>query len=345
MAISNNNQQLGYKPSLTYTDEYYSDISFDSNDDTINNDNNSNNNNPDNLPSNNIVNDLINNVDKTHNMIDKLPNDLSDILDEIYDPINDFLNDELKDKTLEPVPDIIDNNYDDNDNTNDNKNNNWDSNKTDDDDNQFKPPNMDDIWDTGDFFPIKKEEHHEREIAEKEYIKNLVDLFKDYNNDLQNILTNFWTNLFLATNKKTSDEINMLLGNILLNSSEVKSDTRHLLDFAIRQNIVKTMRMQYFKMMYNLEETIKRLKQLKAMQELRIRYANIDEVKGDTKTNQMNNNFLQASKLVYDRNYDKAYENLYRYLSSSNIVLNEALQTWIQEIKSKQILIERKGIK
>lgn len=339
-----NKQQLGYKPNLVFVDEYYSDIDLNKSNNEINENNNVDN------SIDNPVNDLINDMNNLHNIIDKLPGDLSDVLNEIYDPVLDFVNEELKDQVLDAVPEKIENEYEDyvpptiDDNPTIKDDSEIPNYPNEDDDEQKKPPNMNDIWDTGDFFPIKKEEHEEHEITEKEYIKNLVDLFKDYNNDLENILTNFWTNLFIATNKKTSDEINMLLGNILLNSSEVKRDTRHLLDFAVRQNIVKTMRMQYFRMMYNLEETIKRLKQLKAMQELRLRYSNIEEVKGDTKTNQMNNNFLKASKLVYDHNYDKAYENLYRYLSSSNTVLNEALQTWIQEIKSKQILIERKGI-
>ena len=81
------------------------------------------------------------------------------------------------------------------------------------------------------------------------------------------------------------------------------------------------------------------------MQKLRLRYSKIDEVIGDTKTNQMNNNILMASKLIYDRKYEIAYENLYRYLTSSNKILEDTLQTYIQEMKSKQILIERNGIR
>ena len=80
------------------------------------------------------------------------------------------------------------------------------------------------------------------------------------------------------------------------------------------------------------------------MQELRLRYSKIKEVEGNTKTNQNNNNILKASKYAYNRKYEIAYENLYRYLNSSNRVLKDTLQTWIQEIKSKQILIERNGI-
>ena len=149
----------------------------------------------------------------------------------------------------------------------------------------------------------------------------------------------------LASINKNTSEIKMLLDNILLSSSNVIDNAKHLLDSAVRESIVKNMKLNYFSTMFNAEETIKHLKQLKAMQELRLRYSKIDEVIGNTKTNQMNNNILMASKLIYDRKYEIAYENLYRYLTSSNKILEDTLQTYIQEMKSKQILIERNGIR
>ena len=149
----------------------------------------------------------------------------------------------------------------------------------------------------------------------------------------------------LASINKNTSEIKMLLDNILLSSSNVINNAKHLLDSAVRESIVKNMKLNYFSTMFNAEETINHLKQLKAMQELRLRYSKIDEVIGDTKTNQMNNNILIASKLIYDRKYEIAYENLYRYLTSSNKILEDTLQTYIQEMKSKQILIERNGIR
>ena len=58
----------------------------------------------------------------------------------------------------------------------------------------------------------------------------------------------------------------------------------------------------------------------------------------------MNNNILNGMQIIYDKKYDIAYENLYRYLKSSNEVLDDVFKTWIAEIKSKQTLLERKGV-
>lgn len=320
---------IGYKPELKYEDEYVSDIDFDSF-------NSQDNNNVEDESNKEEIDNLIQDMHDLNDLINKLPNNVSGIIDEVYDQILDFIDDELSDKELLPVPNREEWLYEDyippKDET--------------DSDNDIDVPELDDdaIWDDDDFFPIKKEEHSEEEIIEKEYIKNLVDLFADYKVNLHTVVSNFWMNFFLATNNKTSSEIKMLLDNILLSSSDIKADAKHLLDSAVRQGLIKSMKFQYYNMMFNAEETIKQLKQLKAMKEIRLRYAKIEEVEGSTKTNQTNNNVLKASKMIYDKKYEIAYENLYRYLSSSNKVLNDALQNWIQEIKSKQILIERKGI-
>ena len=81
------------------------------------------------------------------------------------------------------------------------------------------------------------------------------------------------------------------------------------------------------------------------MYELRLRYAKIEKVDGSTKEGQMNNNILEGMRITYDKKYDIAYENLLRYLKSSTDVLDDTLKTWLVEIKSKQTLIERNGIK
>lgn len=140
-------------------------------------------------------------------------------------------------------------------------------------------------------------------------------------------MAEFWRDYILATSNKTSGEIGLIINNILFNSNDVVESAKHLLDSAIRQQVIKDMKLDYHKLMFNAEATITNLKQLKAIQELRVRYSKINEVTGDTKTNQYNNNVLVASIMSYNRKYDIAYENLYRYLSSSNKVIKDSFQS------------------
>lgn len=314
---------ISYKPDLKYTDEYISDANgiF-----------NSQNNTEENQEVDNVIEDIIDSMEVINTLINKLPGEASDVVGEVFDPVMDFVRNELEGNLYEKVPEEWEWNY-----------------KT--PETEIEAPEKEpefseeNFWDDVDSFPIVKEEHTKQEVIEKEYIKNLTDLFDDYFTSLHNALSNYWTNLVPSILNKSTDEIGMLINNILLNSSDIKSEAKHLLDSALRNQITRTMKIDYYSNIFNAEETITHLKQFKAMYELRLRYANIEEKKAINKIDQMNNNILQGMQLTYDKKYDIAYENLFRYLKSSVDILDDTLKTWIIEIKSKQTLIEGKGIK
>lgn len=325
-------KKISYKPDIKYTDEYKSDISFDSH-----NNNSSNNNNDTNDNIYNPIDDLISNGDSIQSMVDKLPNDLSDIISDYLDPIIDFVKNELGDKELQKVPVELEWNYSTNE-------------FQEFDDTDKKPsidnPNWNSIWDDNDFVKIEKSVHTLEEIVEKEYVKNLYDLFDEYYNTLHSIVAKFWSTLLSAMLNKEISEINMIVNNILLSSSEIQDDKKHLLDLAVRSEIHKNMKLAYFANNFDAEGSMKHLKQFKAVYELRHRYANISKNNNPkTKGEQMSNNILDSMNISYSMKYDKAYENLYRYLKSSNIILDDSLNSSAQSIKAKQTLIETKGVK
>ena len=327
---------IGYRPHITYEDEYTSDAG-----NLFNNNNTGEN--PEDNKDDNIIDDLIEQMEVIDSLIDKLPGNASDAVGEVFDQIIDFVEEELKDKTYDKVPEVWEWTYEP-------EVPDGGPPEVTDPDGGGNPGDEGDFdedgfWDDVDEFPIVKEEHTKHEVIEKEYVKNLTDLFDDYFVNLHTIIANYWTNLIPAIYNKSANEINMIVENILLSSSNIIPNAKHLLDSAIRGQIIRTMGIDYFSNIFNAEETITHLKQFKAMYELRIRYADIEAQQGTNKTNQMSNNILEGMQLTYDRKYDIAYENLYRYLKSSNEVLDDTLRTWITEIKSKHILLERKGIK
>lgn len=324
-------KKISYKPDIKYTDEYKSDINFhgygdSSQDQTDINDNDYN-----------PIDDLISMGDSIQSMVDKLPNDLSDIISDYLDPIIDFVKNELWDKELQKVPvelewNYIDNEYDIFDETEEKP--------------SIDDPDWNSIWDDNDFVQIEKTTHTLNEIVEKEYIKNLYDLFDEYYNTLHSIITKFWAMLIGAMVNKEISEINMILNDILLSSSEIQDDKKHLLDLAVRSEIHKNMKLAYFSNNFDAEGSMKHLKQFKATYELRNRYSKISKNDNpQTKGEQMSNNMLESMNISYSMKYDKAYENLFRYLKSSNVILDDSLNTSAQSIKARQTLIETKGVK
>ena len=322
---------IGYRPNLEYQDEYTSDATgyFDKQQQGEEDNQGQ---------QDNTIDDLIDQMEIIDSLVDKLPGDASDIVGEIIDQIIEFIDEELKDKEYQKVPEEELWYYEDIDNFPDpGTQPDWE--EPEDDDVEYDPLTPIDPS------PIIKETYTKQEIIEKEYVKNLVDLFNDYAVNMHTALSNFWTNLVSAILNKQSTEISLLVDNILLNSSDIQPQSLHLLDSAIRNQIIRTSKLDFYSNIFNAEETIAHLKQFKAMYELRLRYANIEKVDGSTREGQMNNNILEGMRITYSKKYDIAYENLLRYLKSSTDVLDDTLKTWLVEIKSKQTLIERKGIK
>ena len=322
---------IGYRPNLEYQDEYTSDATgyFDKQQQGEEDNQGQ---------QDNTIDDLIDQMEIIDSLVDKLPGDASDIVGEITDQIIEFIDEELKDKEYQKVPEEELWYYEDIDNFPDpGTQPDWE--EPEDDDVEYDPLTPIDPS------PIIKETYTKQEIIEKEYVKNLVDLFNDYAVNMHTALSNFWTNLVSAILNKQSTEISLLVDNILLNSSDIQPQSLHLLDSAIRNQIIRTSKLDFYSNIFNAEETIAHLKQFKAMYELRLRYAKIEKVDGSTKEGQMNNNILEGMRITYSKKYDIAYENLLRYLKSSTDVLDDTLKTWLVEIKSKQTLIERKGIK
>lgn len=322
---------IGYRPNLEYQDEYTSDATgyFDKQQQGEEDNQGQ---------QDNTIDDLIDQMEIIDSLVDKLPGDASDIVGEITDQIIEFIDEELKDKEYQKVPEEELWYYEDIDNFPDpGTQPDWE--EPEDDDVEYDPLTPIDPS------PIIKETYTKQEIIEKEYVKNLVDLFNDYAVNMHTALSNFWTNLVSAILNKQSTEISLLVDNILLNSSDIQPQSLHLLDSAIRNQIIRTSKLDFYSNIFNAEETIAHLKQFKAMYELRLRYAKIEKVDGSTREGQMNNNILEGMRITYSKKYDIAYENLLRYLKSSTDVLDDTLKTWLVEIKSKQTLIERKGIK
>ena len=322
---------IGYRPNLEYQDEYTSDATgyFDKQQQGEEDNQGQ---------QDNTIDDLIDQMEIIDSLVDKLPGDASDIVGEIIDQIIEFIDEELKDKEYQKVPEEELWYYEDIDNSPDpGTQPDWE--EPEDDDVEYDPLTPIDPS------PIIKETYTKQEIIEKEYVKNLVDLFNDYAVNMHTALSNFWTNLVSAILNKQSTEISLLVDNILLNSSDIQPQSLHLLDSAIRNQIIRTSKLDFYSNIFNAEETIAHLKQFKAMYELRLRYAKIEKVDGSTREGQMNNNILEGMRITYSKKYDIAYENLLRYLKSSIDVLDDTLKTWLVEIKSKQTLIERKGIK
>ena len=77
---------------------------------------------------------------------------------------------------------------------------------------------------------------------------------------------------------------------------------------------------------------------------MRMRYANIEKAENNTMADSLSNKILNGNRDAYDKKYDLAYINLYKYLNGSLNILEDCMRTLETNMKSKETLLRKDGL-
>ena len=183
-------------------------------------------------------------------------------------------------------------------------------------------------------------------MAELEFIKNIADVYSYYTFRLKKTVSDYYTQLLAlcGSNIGTAD-LDFLVGTITQEEADaISGAVRHLMDMALRFEVIGGLKVLFSKNMFSLESTLYHLKNLKTTQELRLRYIKADRLPDDSRENSLSNRMLKGMLELYNSKYDNAYINLYKYLNSSLDVLEDAMRTLITGLKSKETIIKKGGV-
>jgi hypothetical protein len=178
-----------------------------------------------------------------------------------------------------------------------------------------------------------------------EYIKNIYDLYSYYTDRLQGVIGRFINGLFVAYMGTESDaQLAFINNKISMSDVEgIDKDLKHIIDACLRSEIIGSNKISFCENMFSLESSLYHCKNFKASYELRLRYAEIEKQKGSDKYSSDSNTILRGMEKIYDKKYDNAYINLYKYLNSSTQVLEDSFNTLIDGLLSKNTLIKKGG--
>ena len=206
----------------------------------------------------------------------------------------------------------------------------------DDDDALFKPSSP---------FVISYPTIDKIDVIKKEYIKNMYDLYNYYTDRLQGVIGRFAQGLFIAYMGVESDaQLAFINGQITMSDIEgIDKDLKHIIDACLRSEIIGANKISFCENMFSLESSLYHCKNFKSCYELRLRYAEIEKQKNSDKPSSDANTILRGMEKIYDKKYDIAYINLYKYLNSSTQVLEDSLNTLIDGLMSKNTLIKKGG--
>ena len=215
--------------------------------------------------------------------------------------------------------------------------------------------NNDGIWDLDLPLQIRIKNTDPKTIIEKEYIKNIADLFDYYVNRLKDILYHYYSEKIAATFgkkineegnliNKTLEEISFLFDPIKNTTYEVTEELKHLFDAGVFMGEVSRLKLNFMSNSFPVEQTLFHLKNFKTIYLLRLRYASMETVDGSDKLDAMSNNILKGLKNSYNQKYDVAFANLYKYMNSSLDILEDVLNTELAGLRARRTLIEKGGI-
>lgn len=216
--------------------------------------------------------------------------------------------------------------------------------------------NNDGIWDIDTPMVVDYPDVDPVEVIEKEYIKNIADLFNYYVNRLKDILYHYYSEKIAATfakkidsggnfTNKTMPEIAFMFSPITDCCSDVEEGMKHLFDASVSMSERSRLKMDFMGNAFPVEQTLFHLKNFKAIYALRLRYAKIDAIDGSNKLNAVSNNILKGMKASYNQKYDVAFANLYKYMNSSLDILEDVVNTELAGLRARRTLIEKGGIK
>ena len=181
-------------------------------------------------------------------------------------------------------------------------------------------------------------------IVEDEFKKNLYDLIKYYMNRLNEVLGRYHRAFFSMINKKDLNDFFFIYNDIQISNKDIVSSYRHLLDNAIKSQNISNLKLDFYNSNFNFNQTLYQLKNFLAMYEFRKKYESIPYSNGADKSNSYSNKVLKSLRHEYSLKYDKAYENLYKYLDSSITITESIVSELIQNVFSKGILTEKGGL-
>ena len=179
-----------------------------------------------------------------------------------------------------------------------------------------------------------------------EYIKNMADLIHFYTSRLKGIVSDYYLYLFSSFSVISSAEDMAFLHNQLTPiTSQVTDEMRHVMDAALRNEVIGANKMHFCINTFTLEGTLYHLKNLRAVQELRLRYETIDKQENMESPDSMSNKILNSVTDMYSAKYDVAYINLYKHLNGSLRITEDCSKTLMSCLKAKETIIRKGGRK
>ena len=154
----------------------------------------------------------------------------------------------------------------------------------------------------------------------------MIECAVDYNRGVRQVLS------------EVDDE--RLLEEYRTKTTEVSDDYKPASDLLHRQRVVRDQKKRMLGKLHNEEETGFQIDRLSAVHEQRNRCHRARHIREDSLLEHDMNRKLRRDREQFDNRCDRAAADFYKYLNSTVILVDEYLDTVLEELKTKAVLIK-----
>lgn len=183
------------------------------------------------------------------------------------------------------------------------------------------------------YIDIKDPYAEKSELIQEQYYIDFLDVYKDYLDKLNVSFQNYIYSSLSTIKIKASINSEKDLEDY--NTSAINNkDLYHLSDYIIKSNIALRQNLLLHQKLFDLDSAILHVRGIKIGEKTIERYYNIEKIEETNELAMESNILLEESKRVANKKYKEKFLELYKYLNSNVILMDESLQTLLKENKS-----------
>lgn len=183
-------------------------------------------------------------------------------------------------------------------------------------------------------------------LINKLYCGTLLEITKDYINKLKKSTSDYFVEMGMLMKANDKKNITFLEKKYTYKTTDLKNkELYHVADFIVRSQIIRDQKQRLMNKIINEEESLNKIKACEVSRELALRYIKEQITENNTYHDLFRNMTLKETQLQYEQKIDNNLYELYKYLNSSVILLDECLRLYMREAQAKSILIKEEGIK
>lgn len=126
-----------------------------------------------------------------------------------------------------------------------------------------------------------------------------------------------------------------------LHANDLPIDLQHISDYLTKSQVHRRERERFFLRQCRPEKTLKHLKSCHVSLEMTKRYGTIRPDQGSTRASIRQNRLLREMQAEYEVKNRQNIRNLYKYLNSTVILLDENIKALLKELEYKTLLIQK----